>query len=187
MNAKRYVSDKDFLSFDDALKLCSFAVESTPFEQDVLRTRYNKNYHWADQHYICNAIIGDINGRRVSIQMNVYKIEDVYVLFWHPTSTLIDYDMIEKYLRKQLETVWTEISDFQSRTFRTDNFHVVINKIRDEHARYLAEIQIEIELLSRVAKKVPDSIDVIPQASFDKTKGLVEHINELMEKNTPLK
>lgn len=138
MNPKRYVSDKDFLSFDDALKLCSFAVESTPFEQDVLRTKHNKNYNWADQHYICNAIIGDINGRRVSIQMNVYKIEDVYVLFWHPTSTVIDYDMIENYLRKQFESIWTEISDYQSRTFRTDNFHVVINKIRDEHARYLA-------------------------------------------------
>ena len=91
------------------------AVEATSYEEIRLWEFWNKRLTWKQRThrdyggYIIpiqgELVGGDVRPICISLQWNYLGDDTVPVLFWHPTSMLVDYELIEKWFKKYLPNV----------------------------------------------------------------------------------
>ena len=98
-------------------------VEATRNEQLMLWQRYHKEQSipWTDEQSGYLAHIGYLDSRVVMISIMKARVRDRSVLFWHPTSVVVDHDMIDDWLRKHLpDAVKTDVNGFQPYSWAVD-------------------------------------------------------------------
>lgn len=79
----------------------AYAVEATRAEQMWL---------WKD-----HARVGELDGRPVMISIMRSAVQGQSVLFWHPTSVVVDHDMIEAWFRQHMpDTIKIDVDGFQA-------------------------------------------------------------------------
>lgn len=79
------------------------AVEANNFEQLELWDRSSKEGAvWKTTNYGYGVHIGDFHGRQIFISITTSVIDDHKILFYYPTSELVDWGMIEKWLKQNL-------------------------------------------------------------------------------------
>jgi hypothetical protein len=87
-------------------RACKYLFEATPFEQECLQERWSEKLGWTKLTLpIWLQDIGRIgkrsNQRAVCVMVDYALVSNMLVAFYHPTSRFVDYDMIEKYLKKR--------------------------------------------------------------------------------------
>lgn len=77
----------------DRIMQCVFRVEASSFELQVLCARYGNRLELENHGVATN--IGNLDGRPIVISLMFGTFDDQHVLFWHATSQLVDYKMID--------------------------------------------------------------------------------------------
>lgn len=124
------------LDLEDRLKATVCSVECTPYEQlslwkhwsnDKAESPFSSRVEWEEVLSGWLPTVGKLADRPVCISVNWAFIEHQPVLFWHATSIVVDYDMIDNWLKTYMPQVYVD-----QRQFTTDaqNFHIVIHTIR---------------------------------------------------------
>lgn len=82
----------------------TITVEATRNEQLYLWQEHHKDngIPWTDSRSGYLARVGELDGRPVMISVMRAVVNGQSVLFWHPTSVVVDYDMIADWLRARL-------------------------------------------------------------------------------------
>jgi hypothetical protein len=82
----------------------AYAVEATRAEQMWLWKDHHKDkgWSWTDERSGFLAQMGELHGRPVCISIMRSVVQGQSVLFWHPTSVVVDYDMIEAWFREHI-------------------------------------------------------------------------------------
>lgn len=107
-----------------------YLVEATSFEKTALWKDYSTTHDWRDHLDGYLPVCGSLNDRPICISALWADIEGRLVMFWHPTSNLVDYEVIE---------FWLKNNCTKAKHNDANNFHAVLNDI------YLAN-QREVEL-----------------------------------------
>ncbi len=82
---------------------CIGAVEANRFEEMALWERYHKEKGKTWEGTSGYGVhVGDIDGRPVCLSFLLKTIDGKKILFWHPTSQVVDYVMIEEYMERAL-------------------------------------------------------------------------------------
>lgn len=91
-------------TLEQLFKEAQFFVEVTSFEKTVLKESFKKLISWEDDGYGYGYTVGYLKkGTKkmpVSIHVNCSTIGNKRVLFYEPTSVVVDYNMIENFLEK---------------------------------------------------------------------------------------
>jgi hypothetical protein len=86
----------------DNLKNATVVVEANSFEELRHWEKWSPRRKW-EQTPIGHVItIGKLDDRPVVIQFNYAKINGESVVFWHATSQVVDYKMIDKWMMERV-------------------------------------------------------------------------------------
>ena len=77
-------------------------VEATDFERHTL-WHCHERVNWKDDGIGYGHQIGTLNERPIFVAFNFATIDGKRICFWHATSSLVDYDMIEEWLKTNLK------------------------------------------------------------------------------------
>lgn len=111
-----------------------FIVEATSFEQHSIWEknrdgRFASHFEW--QHIPDGWLVevGEINSKPCCISVSWAKIEGYLVMFYHPTSRMVDWQMIEAWISESFQGKW----DSGTRKAKTDaqNFHHCVDAINE--------------------------------------------------------
>lgn len=82
----------------------AYAVEATRAEQMWLWKDHHRDagWSWTDERSGYIARVGELDGRPVMISITRSMVQGQSVLFWHPTSVVVDHDMIEAWFRQHM-------------------------------------------------------------------------------------
>jgi hypothetical protein len=112
---------------DDLLGDVDFLVEATSFERYTLWKEHHKDFGWIQHNQILDREIKKIKGRPISINFAFATIKNKKVAFYHPSSTLVDYKVIKKWLTDRFQlthdnyTRWNHVD--------ANNFHNCLNSL----------------------------------------------------------
>lgn len=106
---------------EEFLKDSVGCVEATSFEQQCLWEKNQKG--WTEVLGGYGKEIGELDGRPVVISLRVAIIFDQRVIFYHPTSQVVDWGMIVNWLDKNMP--WSAKVNGQLRNVDAQNFHVI--------------------------------------------------------------
>lgn len=117
--------------FKDLIKKCVGAVEATSYERHCIWAEYSPLSKrrvsfsvktWIDNNTGVMFTAGTVGNHPVTIEMYFSYIDDQWVLFYNPCSRVVDYDIVNEWLKHEL-----------SHTKQTDamNFHNILNHIKD--------------------------------------------------------
>lgn len=98
-----------------------YIVEANRFEQSALWQKYSKTTKWEEDLGGYLPKVGHINNRPICISVLWAEINGVTVMFYHPTSMLVCYDLIERWLKAECKNL--------VESFDSDDFHRILNKI----------------------------------------------------------
>ena len=99
------------------LKRTDYFVEASSFERSTLWRDWAKEatnaglssemykdrqVDWQQQSLGYGQSVGELDGRPVYISLNWATINGRQVMFWEPTSVVVDHDMIEEWLKENL-------------------------------------------------------------------------------------
>ncbi len=107
-----------------------FLVEATDFERATLWDNAEGSVTWDQLAYGWIGTIGTLDEYPVVVSFIWAKIDGRLVVFWQPTSRVVDYVMIEKWLNENCKTPkW----DNGQRPGKCDaaNFHMCMAAIRE--------------------------------------------------------
>ena len=128
---------------DDRLKATVCSVECTHFEQHCLWQQWVKDATpenriiWQeilDGWLPCVGAINVKNEQGLDVMRPIHIsttwafINGAPVLFWHPTSIVVEYDIIENWLKDKMPQVYR---DSQSCATGAQNFHIIIHRIAE--------------------------------------------------------
>lgn len=99
-----------------------YAVEANRFEQVELMRLYSSTTEWKEDLGGYLPTVGMINDRPVVISVLWAEIDGVTVMFYHPTSTMVCYHLVEEWIAKQCKCFRT--------SFDSDTFGSLIREIR---------------------------------------------------------
>lgn len=112
-----------------------FVVEANSCESLYLwkDCQTHKNEWVADNSGIM-VLVGEVNELPVNISVNWNTIDGLKVLFWHPISRMVDYQMIEDWFKRNCNPTY----DGGKRRACTSaqNFHIVIHEARDRKEKW---------------------------------------------------
>lgn len=111
-----------------------FIVEATSFEQQTIweknrNGRFSSILEWESINDGWLIEVGEINKKPCCVSVGWAKIEGYLVMFYYPTSRMVDWQMIEKWLDKNFQGKW----DSGTRKAQTDaqNFHHCVSAINE--------------------------------------------------------
>jgi hypothetical protein len=118
-----------------------FIVEATSFEQHCLWAETSSTSDcrrfaprkWEQMHGWL-VTVGRLDKRPICVSMTWNRIDGQLVMFWHPTSQVVDMVQIEKWFDKHFNGKW----DKGTRNARTDamNFHHCLHAIDELNGAY---------------------------------------------------
>ncbi len=121
--------------YDGLFKGVFFIVEANSFELDYLRQQFNNNTFplwkrksWEDVNVGRSATIGSCAGKPVCISLRYITINNKLVCFYNATSVVVDYNMVEEWLRYYGKNVKV---DGQWAHCDANNFHQCIGALFD--------------------------------------------------------
>lgn len=88
----------------------------------------NKLVHWEQVGMGYHHKIGEINDRPIYLDLSFAYINDKKVLFYECTSHLVDYEMVENWLKEKFQLIHDE-----TRWCKTNaaNFHICVNRLAE--------------------------------------------------------
>lgn len=95
----------------------AYAIEATRAEQMWLWKNHHRDagWSWTEERSGYLAQMGELDGRPVAISIMRATVQGQSVLFWHPTSVLVDHDMIEAWFRKHMpDTIRIDTGGFHA-------------------------------------------------------------------------
>lgn len=95
----------------------AYAVEATRAEQMWLWKDHHRDagWSWTDERSGYIARVGELDDRPVMISIMKAVVQGQSVLFWHPTSVVVDHDMIEAWFRQHMpDTIKIDVDGFQA-------------------------------------------------------------------------
>ncbi len=103
-NGHKFLSSKAVSKSDRmgmALSTTKAAVEANSFEKQALWKEYHEKLEWEDDTRGGPMVtVGTIDNRSVNISLLWSKLDGINVLFWFPTSQIVDYKLIEEWLKE---------------------------------------------------------------------------------------
>lgn len=116
----------------EALAGVMFVVEATDFEKQYLWTSHHKNVTWDSRAGGYLVTVGHLDDRPVCLSIWFAQIDGQRVMFFHATSQVVDYRMVDAWLNANCSPTW----DAGTRKARTDaqNFHLCLEAIRQRNA-----------------------------------------------------
>lgn len=111
-----------YTDYDDLLKNADFLVEATSYKQTKLWEKYKELCRWERCRVRWEARVGHLGKRPIVLSIMHAKIKGKVVVFWFPTSSLIDYDMIGAWLNKKSK----------GRSVDVENFYLLFQYIKEE-------------------------------------------------------
>jgi len=113
---------------DPRFKDTIFRVEANSYEHLCLWNEWKERIKWEDDNLGIWYQIGEINNLPICISMRWTKINNYLILFYHPTSRIVDHDQIEDWFKKHCYPKW----DKDTRIAHCDamNFHHCIHAIK---------------------------------------------------------
>ena len=130
------VNEYDLTKHSDArFKTTDFLVEANSCETLYLwkDCQIRKN-EWVQDNAGLMIKVGEVNDMPVNISVNWNTIDGLNVLFWHPISRMVDYDMIVDWFKRNCNPKYAN----SERRAVTDaqNFHLVIHEARDRKEKW---------------------------------------------------
>ena len=119
-----------------------FIVEANRFEQQSLWERYaystmsRGDFIW-EQMDGWLVTVGKLHGRPICIDVFWNKIEGQLVMFWHPTSALVDHKMIDNWLDENFHGTYNK--GLRRASCDAQNFHQCISAIKEKNTLDAAE------------------------------------------------
>ena len=86
------------MSSADKLKNVVVMIEATQYEQMCLHQKHRKEMHWEEDLQGCWVIVGYISGKPVGVSFSFAKVYGQQICFFEPTSVVVDYDLIHKWV-----------------------------------------------------------------------------------------
>ncbi len=112
-------------STESRLEKTCFVVQATSFEQHCLwsetssasiYTRHATERSWEQINPGWVVQVGEFNSHRVAVAMTWYKIDGQLVMFWYPSSRIVDGNLIEEWIDQHFQGKW----DGDTRPAKTD-------------------------------------------------------------------
>ncbi len=94
-----------YTTLEEALAGTEYIVEANSFEKHTLWDEYNTTNNWEQHLSGWLPKVGVTDERPVCISVLWATINGKFVLFWHPTSSLVDHFKIEEYLKTKCPNV----------------------------------------------------------------------------------
>jgi len=99
------------------------AVEATSFEKLCLWSEYNeRKLQWEDSPFGILFKVGEVDSRPVYVSLTTAIVAGKKILFYNATSEIVDYNMIEEWLKDVLPESARQITGFVNKTDAM-NFH----------------------------------------------------------------
>jgi hypothetical protein len=76
-----------------------FLIEADGFSQSCLWQKFHTEIKWVQCHGWLETV-GYVNDRPICISTSIIKLDDKKVLFWYPTSMLVDHNLINDWIDK---------------------------------------------------------------------------------------
>lgn len=100
-----------------------YLVEATSYETLALWQRYHEETQWKSVTYGGPMFhIGALADRPVVLSVNICEILGRKVMFYNPTSQVVDWVMVEEFL----ETHWPTVKRTEAM-----NFHAAVHRVRE--------------------------------------------------------
>ena len=116
---------KRYASSDEMLNAVDYIVEANSFEQTTLWKKYHEKVKWEEHLSGFGVHVGDIADLHpVWISILVETINGKVVLFWYPTSNVVDYEMCERFIMRK-----TVNRDSKSRLVDANHFPHILQDI----------------------------------------------------------
>lgn len=87
-----------YTTLEEALTNTEYVVEATRFEQSTLWEKYHGMINWKDHLGGWLPTVGFYHNKPICISTFFTTINGVLVLFWHDTSLVVNFELIEQYL-----------------------------------------------------------------------------------------
>lgn len=122
----------------EGLKQAEYVVEATHDEQHLLWVAYYDRpdprmpkIEWESISTGTGATVGEIDGRPICLSIFFARINGVLVLFWEPTSQVVDYVQVEAWLEKNVPAYTAETDGGRRPKCNTANFGHCLSFCRD--------------------------------------------------------
>ncbi|MDD5151759.1 MAG: hypothetical protein PHC28_14990 [Flavobacterium sp.] len=108
-------------TFDELFKISKLCVEASRFERLSLWKEYHKSHKWEESREGKLLTLGEINSRPICVSISIDIIDGLPVIFFEPTSELVDYKLIDDFFNRE------------KYRYKTDamNFHNILHTIYD--------------------------------------------------------
>lgn len=109
------------MSTDDFFGEARLVVEASSFEHQALWKEFADKISWKQVLHGTIPTVGHLEGKPVSVSIQFAVLEGHGVLFWHPTSVMVNYELIEAWLRDSVkkfqgenhDAVFTDANNFR--------------------------------------------------------------------------
>jgi predicted PolB exonuclease-like 3'-5' exonuclease len=129
-----------------AIEKVLYGVEATEFEQNFLQQENSIKCVWTEISLTETIQIGEYEGHPVMVELSWAVIKGTKVLFWRATSNVVDYRMVQKWVRENALTK-------DATTTNAMNFHNVFNYLPEEKPNFLNISSQELAILTLKAMK----------------------------------
>jgi hypothetical protein len=121
-----------YATLQELLVATKFAVEATGFERHMLWRDHHERISWEGNPAGYGVQLGLIGDMPVMLSATFQAIEGHVVLFYHPTSQLVDHRMIDAWLNENVLAKW----DKGTRIAQTDamNFSHCLHALAELNA-----------------------------------------------------
>lgn len=102
-------SIQDFLkgkpdTLDNRLRATLYAVEANSYEISMLHKDNKDESNWIETSMGVNTKIGELANYSLNVTFYWHIIDNQLITFYHPTSRIVDYGILEDYLYKYFGT-----------------------------------------------------------------------------------
>ena len=121
-----------YASLQELLSATKFAVEATGFERHMLWRDNQHRMSWEGHPAGYGIELGKVGDMPVMLSATFQAIDGHVVLFYHPTSQMVDHRMIEAWLNENVPAKW----DKDTRIARTNamNFSHCLHALAELNA-----------------------------------------------------
>jgi hypothetical protein len=95
----------NYSTLEECLLNVDLVVEATRFEQLCLWEKWHTKFNRGPVLEGWNKTVGFLGNRTIRISCMFETVGNKFVLFYHPTSIIVDYEQIEDYIKKMCPVV----------------------------------------------------------------------------------
>jgi hypothetical protein len=120
---------------DTRFKTTDFVVEANSCESLYLwKDCQERKNEWVQDNSGLMVKVGEVNDMPVNISVLWNTVDDLKVLFWHPISRMVDYDMITDWFVRNCDPKYCN-GERRAKT-NAQNFHLVIHEAKDRKEKW---------------------------------------------------